>query len=1141
MNLLNTWIDQITKSTYKKNLRHCKSSVAGYRTLVFAIALITLSIFPTYKALSQRNMEYLTRGLVAVNTSDYVFVSWRIFATDGDSVQFNLYRDGAKITDTPLSDISNYSDSSGTKSSMYYLETVFTSGRTEISTPVAVWEKEYKTIDMQLPASNYYPNDASIGDINGDGELEIIVKVQMANPDNTGSGSKLDPVFLQAYKLNGTMMWEINLGVNIRPGSHYTQFMVYDLDNDGIAEIACKTAPGTMDGTGTYLSTGPAATDDDAADYRTSDGMVLSGPEYLTVFNGLTGAEIATVDYIVPRGNINNWGDGYGNRVDRFLAAVAYLDGVHPSLVMCRGYYTRTVLAAWDFDGSSLTSRWVFDTDEAFSSYAGQGNHNLSVADGDNDGKDEIYYGAMAVDDDGTGLWNTGYGHGDAMHVSDIDPETPGLEKWGVFEGAGKPGSALLSADSGKVLWKTPNTDADIGRGVTADVSADFLGMECWGGTDGLRSCKDEYVGRSPSSANFVIWWDDDLVRELLDGVSISKYDPNAVIDPRIMTARGCMSNNGTKSVPNLSGDIFGDWREELILRTEDNTQLRIYTTTTPTDYGIYTLLQDPQYRLALVWQNVGYNQPPHPGYYLGDGMDMNAIPVPDINVREADKSSINITSPVDNYELGLGLDLNIAVHATALSGTNDDIVIWQDGVAVDTILDAPHYSTIEGLTTGAYTFYATALGSDENSITSDTIHITVDEGDPHVEITTPYTGDTYLPSEAISISADAWDTDGNIDSVVFMINDSSVGTFTSEPYAIEIGSPGIGVHELTAIAYDNDVKSTVSETVEISVGYQRLIEENDRGFCYFANGAGWIESNNVGYSGDGFANTENIPGVQVLYNIDFPETGNYKFEIRYACSAARPGKLLIDDSEIANIAFISTVDYNTYYTIAIDAETPAGIHQIAIEAAHDDGLPNIDYLRIYSLEANEAVTGSYCDTIYPDNASLWELSVAGLDLYPEFDSAIYNYSIVLPLDVTELNISAEATDTLATVDYDTLVAVSPAPGTIEIVVTSRDSSNTITYTISYDYTSVNNITTNDLKIYPVPAQDHINIRMGNSSELIQNIALWSMEGRKVLSSIDINTSLSSLDMTDIPNGMYIIQVNTNECTYSKKITVSNR
>jgi rhamnogalacturonan endolyase len=290
---------------------------------------------------------------------------------------------------------------------------------------------------------------------------------------------------------------------------------------------------------------------------------------------------------------------------------------------MCRGYYGRSVLAAWDWRGGRLTSRWVFDTDSGYPSFAGQGNHSVSVADVDGDGKDEIVYGSMVVDDDGKGLFSTGMRHGDALHVGDLDPSRPGLEVYGIHENEenanSSPGTAMYDARTGEILWKTAQGE-DVGRGLAADIDPRYPGCEYWGGPGGLRTCKGEAIGRAPRSANFAVWWDGDLLREILDRNVISKWDwETSALNP-ILTATGCTSNNSSKATPCLSADLFGDWREEVIFRTTDNKALRIYTTTIPTTHRIYTLMHDPQYRLAIAWQNVGYNQPPHPGFFLGDG-----------------------------------------------------------------------------------------------------------------------------------------------------------------------------------------------------------------------------------------------------------------------------------------------------------------------------------------------------------------------------------------------------------------------------------------------------------------------------------------------------------------------------------------
>jgi hypothetical protein len=341
------------------------------------------------------------------------------------------------------------------------------------------------------------------------------------------------------------------------------------------------------------------------------------------------------VDYVPARGNVSSWGDSYGNRVDRFLAGVAYLDGARPSLIFSRGYYTRSVIVAWDFRDGQLTRRWTFDSNQAGSVWAGQGNHQLSIADADGDGRDEVMFGAMAIDDDGDGLWTSGLGHGDAYHVADHDPDRPGLEIFDIQERVDDAGAHFDDARTGATLWRKATTDADEGpgRGVAADVWSGNRGAEMWvagGGLGGTMWDRNgNSLGRAPSSVNFVIWWDGDPVRKLLDATHIDKYGTSG--DQRLLTGSGVASNNGTKSTPALTADILGDWREEAIWRTSDNSALRIYLTTAPISMRLPTLMHDAQYRVAVAWQNVAYNQPPHPSYYLGDGM---TTPMPEIYVR---------------------------------------------------------------------------------------------------------------------------------------------------------------------------------------------------------------------------------------------------------------------------------------------------------------------------------------------------------------------------------------------------------------------------------------------------------------------------------------------------------------------------
>lgn len=573
---------------------------------------------------AQRRMEWLDRGLVAIsNAEGHACVSWRWLGTESDKVVFDVYRrlpnaEPVKLTDKPLADATCFIDPAPpADGECTYAVQAIEEGK-PIGAPANTTLRRavYVTVPLQtLPG--HTPNDASVGDLDGDGQYEIVLKQEMRPRDNSHKG-ETGQTKLEAYTLAGELLWRIDLGPNIREGAHYTQFIVYDLDGDGKAEVACKTADGTIDGQGKVLG-------DAKANHRNQDGYVLAGPEFLTIFNGQTGEALTTIDYLPARGNVAAWGDNYGNRVDRFNAAIAYLDGEHPSLIMCRGYYTRTVIVAWDWNGRELKPRWTFDTNERGNrKFAGQGNHNISIGDIDADRRDEIVYGGAVIDDDGRGIYSTGLGHGDALHLSDIDPARPGLEIFSIHEHVRHPhGAELRDAKTGEILWSKPSDD--VPRGVAMDIDPRHSGYECWAlgdGLHGLWNARGERIAdRRPRSCNFGIWWDGDLLRELLDRTKITKWDHLSGNESTLLAPRDCASNNGSKSNPCLCADILGDWREEVIWRTADNRALRIYTTTIPSSHRLRTLMHDPQYRLSVAWQNVGYNQPTQPGFYLGDGM----------------------------------------------------------------------------------------------------------------------------------------------------------------------------------------------------------------------------------------------------------------------------------------------------------------------------------------------------------------------------------------------------------------------------------------------------------------------------------------------------------------------------------------
>ncbi|WUH43003.1 rhamnogalacturonan lyase [Streptomyces sp. NBC_00444] len=589
-----------------------------------AAGLTALTGPGTAEAATARQVEKLDRGVVSVHTAAGNLVSWRWLGTDPGDVSFNVYRAGTKVNATPITGSTNYFHSGAPEQADYTVRAIVGGVEQADSVHAIQFRTGYKDVPISPPAGGttpdgvaytYEANDASVGDLDGDGALDFVLKWQPTNAKDNSQSGYTGNTIVDGIKLDGTRLWRIDLGRNIRSGAHYTQFQVYDYDGDGKAEVAMKTADGTRDGTGAVIGSS-------SADHRNSSGYVLSGPEYLTMFNGQTGKAMGTVDYVPARSSVASWGDSYGNRVDRFLAGTAYLDGARPSLIMARGYYTRSVIAAWDWRGGAFTRRWTFDTNSSTNTgkgYDGQGNHSLSIADVDADGKDEIVYGAMTVDDNGHGLWTTKLGHGDAGHVGDLNPARSGLEYFKVSEHTSKPGSWMADARTGALLWQTAS-GADNGRGVSADIHAGSAGAESWSASDTtLRSPTGASLGREPSSINFVNWWDGDTTRELLDGTRIDKYGTSS--DTRLLTGASVHSNNGTKATPSLSGDIFGDWREEVVWPTSNNTALRIYSTPHETGTKITTLLHDTMYRTALAWQNTAYNQPPHPSFHIGSGM----------------------------------------------------------------------------------------------------------------------------------------------------------------------------------------------------------------------------------------------------------------------------------------------------------------------------------------------------------------------------------------------------------------------------------------------------------------------------------------------------------------------------------------
>ena len=965
-----------------------KKIAAALAALTVCTAAVPMSVQADYGVGGNGTavMEYLDRGIYAVKSGSGMFVSWRFNANDPENASYQLYRDGELIYTSQPGDPTCYEDAGGSAASKYRVDTVVSGKVVSKEDCKFTSGTNYFDIPLKSPGNIYSPNDTVVGDVDGDGQYELFVKWDPNNSQDNSKAGVTGNVYIDCYTLTGQMLWRIDLGRNIRAGQHYTQLCVADFDGDGKAEFITKTGDGTVDGTGKVIGNGNA-------DYRNDGGYILTGPEYMTLFDGQTGAAKDTIAFPVERGDATSnaakstWGDNYGNRVDRFNSGIAYLDGVHPSAIYGRGYYTRMTVSALDVVDGKLKVRWIFDT--GFNSNTpgwGDGNHNLMVGDVDNDGKQEICMGSTMIDDNGKLLWCNRKGHGDAMHLGDLVPERPGLELFMCHEHEPY-GISLIDAATGKDIFHFDG-DKDTGRCCADNVWAGNPGAEFWGArpANTILNSSGQTLANIGAPQNFLIYWDGDLEREMLNDITISKFTAADKIAD-IFTASGCASNNGTKAVPCLTADLFGDWREELLLRTEDNTKIRVFCTTAPTDARITTLMHDMQYRAQTCCEQSSYNQPPHPSFYLGTG---SALPEhPSVVVNGSSTGSVSPayidttkTYIISNKNSGLllGIEGKMEARANIAQMTADKtntanmwkfVLSEEDSYILQNAADPSYSIMLDGaeengtnvvLAQSAATpfhlyrsgsgYVITTTGGDDNNCievgnaeTAANANVNLWERNGHDCQTWILEAVSYHVGTAPSLIGDM-NRDGIINAIdLTLLKQGLISITNGTPsrtglLAGDVNADGdVSVADAVLLArfLTNDALLNSTYCCAIDASYMYGVEENI----------------NAGFDSPAYLNLDNVAGSLAEFTAYVPKAGKYALTVRYAngSDANRIMDISVNGTKALTQDFNGTGAWTTWETANILLSLEAGANTIRLTSAMDQGGPNLDYFIIKPAE----------------------------------------------------------------------------------------------------------------------------------------------------------------------------------------------